>query len=74
MPWKQLAAPPGVVWRDDGTAVDALTAEDPEGERSKGQEVSGQAAVARLTDWLRQAADVETVMAVGFAVLPKEKR
>jgi hypothetical protein len=26
LPWKQFAAPPGVVWRDDGTEVDALTA------------------------------------------------
>jgi hypothetical protein len=74
IPWKKFAAPPGVVWRDDGRDVDPLTVDDPEGKRSKGQEVSGKAPVARLTDWLRQAPDVETVTALGFSVLPKEKR
>jgi hypothetical protein len=44
----------------------------PTGRRGAGGDTK--ASVARLTDWLRQAPDVEAVMAVGFAVLPKEKR
>jgi hypothetical protein len=66
--------PPGVVWRDDGAEVDALTLEDPTGQRAKGREVSGKTTVAQLTDWLRQAPETEAVAAVGFAVLPKGKR
>jgi hypothetical protein len=66
--------PPGVVWRDDGAEVDALTAEDPTGKRAKGREVSGKTTVVELMDWLRQAPEVEVVAAVGFAVLPKDRR
>jgi hypothetical protein len=71
-PGRLLQAAPGVVWRDDGAEVDALTADDPTGQRSKGQAVSGKTPVVKLTDWLRQGPDVETVAAVGFAVLPKQ--
>jgi len=62
--------PPGVVWRDDGVDLDALTAENPNG-RGKGVEVPGKAPLANLTDWLRQAPDVEAVQALGFGVWPK---
>jgi hypothetical protein len=71
-PWKTHTTPPGVVWRDDGAVVDAITADDPTGARAKGREVSGKAAVAALTDWLRQGPEVEAVAALGFAVLPKD--
>jgi hypothetical protein len=67
------ATPPGVVWWDNGEEVAALTAEDPTGRRAKGQEVGGKTLVVKLTDWLRQGADVEGVAAVGFAVLPKNR-
>jgi serine/threonine protein kinase len=73
IPWKQSPAPPGVVWRDDGTDIVARTMEDPTGQRAKGREVSGKTTVVKLTDWLRQALQVEAVAAVGFAVLPKDK-
>jgi hypothetical protein len=63
-----------VVWRDDGAEVDALTAEDPTGKRTKGREVSGKTTVVELMDWLRTAPEVEVVAAVGFAVLPKDRR
>jgi hypothetical protein len=72
-PWKTAETPPGVVWRDNGEEIDALTFEDPTGQRGKGREVAGKKPVADLTDWLRQAPDVEAVAAVGFAVLPKRK-
>jgi tRNA A-37 threonylcarbamoyl transferase component Bud32 len=66
--------PPGVVWWDNGEEVVALTAEDPTGQRGKGQEVSGKTQVANLTDWLRQAPEAEAVAVVGFAVVPKDRR
>jgi serine/threonine protein kinase len=69
-PWKKQPAPPDVVWRDDGTDVERVTAQG----RSKAKDVPGAAAVAGLTDWLRKAPEVEAVAAVGFAVLPKDKR
>jgi serine/threonine protein kinase len=72
-PGRLLQAPPGVVWRDDGTEVDALTVEDPTGQRAKGKEVRGKTTVVELTEWLRQAPEVEAVAAVGFAVLPKDR-
>jgi hypothetical protein len=65
-------APPGVVWRDDGTEVEALTADEPGRQRGKGRPVAGQTAVAGLTDWLRWAPGVDAVAAVGFPVLPKD--
>jgi hypothetical protein len=72
-PGRLLRPPPGVVWRDDGAAVDALTAEDPTGQRAKGREVRGKTTVVELTEWLRQAPEVEAVAVVGFAVLPKDR-
>jgi serine/threonine protein kinase len=72
-PGRLLQAPPGVVWRDDGAEVDALTVEDPTGQRTKGREVSGKTTVWELTEWLRQAPAVEAVAAVGFAVLPNDR-
>ncbi|MGH7169564.1 MAG: serine/threonine-protein kinase [Gemmataceae bacterium] len=71
-PWRKSATPRGVVWRDDGTDVEALMA-DPAVARGKGQQVSGKTPVVKLTDWLRQAPETEAVAAVGFAVLPKNK-
>jgi hypothetical protein len=72
-PWDRCATTPGVVWRDNGTEVDALTADDPTGQRAKGREVCGKTPVAKLTSWLRSP-EVEAVAAVGFAVGPKDKR
>jgi serine/threonine protein kinase len=69
-PWRKQPAPPDVVWWDDGTNIERLTAQD----RSKNKDVPGAAAVAALTDWLRKASAVEAVAAVGFAVLPKDRR
>jgi hypothetical protein len=67
----QPETPSGVVWRDDGADLDALTVDNPNG-RGKGVEAAGKTPVANLTDWLRQAPDVEAVRAVGFAVLPRK--
>jgi hypothetical protein len=72
-PWKKFAAPPDVVWWDNGEQVAALTGPDHFNPRGKGQEVSGKTAVAALTDWLRQGPEVEAVAALGFAVLPKNR-
>jgi hypothetical protein len=72
-PWKRFPAPRGVVWRDDGAEVDALTAEDPTGARAKGRQVAGKTPVANLTDWLRRAPDIEATAAVGFAVSSGEE-
>ena len=58
-----------MVWRDDGVDVAALAAEGVR-PRGKGKQALGKAAVAALTDWLRQAQDVESAMALGFAVGP----
>jgi hypothetical protein len=72
-PWKRSATPPGVVWRDDGTDIVAVTVDDPTGQRTKGREVSGKTTVVKLTDWLRRAPEVAAVAAVGFPVLPKDR-
>jgi serine/threonine protein kinase len=73
-PWGREAAPPGVVWFDDGTRVEAFTNHGPRsGTRAKGQRVAGQTAVVAVTDWLRAAPGVETAASFGFAVLPKER-
>jgi serine/threonine protein kinase len=72
-PWKKDETPADVVWRDNGVEVAALIPEPPGNERGKGREVKGKTLVAELTDWLRRGPDVETVEAVGFAVLPKGK-
>jgi hypothetical protein len=34
--------------------------------------VGGKSTVVRLTDWLRQAPEVEAVAVLGFAVLPRK--
>lgn len=73
-PWGKHAVPPGVVWFDDGAFLETMT---PMGhdrsQRGKGQPVGGNNPVVQLTDWLRQAPQVEAVGAVGFAVLPKKE-
>jgi hypothetical protein len=51
--------------------VAALIPEPPGNQRGKGHEVKGKTPVVNLTDWLRRAPGVETVEALGFAVLPK---
>jgi len=73
-PWsKNQATPPGIVLRDDGTVLEALSVDDSEVSRGKGRSVTGQDAVVALTNWLRQAPDVDAVAALGFAVLPRWK-
>jgi hypothetical protein len=66
--------PEGVILRDNGSDLEELTADDSGGQRSKGQEASGKAAVGRLTDWLRQGEGIEAVVAIGFTVLPRASR
>ncbi len=74
-PWKKNDAPPGVVWRSDGEQdVEALTEDDPAGQRGKGKSVQGKTPVVQLAQWLRQAPQIEAVQVVGFAVMPKDKR
>jgi serine/threonine protein kinase len=66
-PWSKYAATPGGVWSDGSAAVEGSS------QRGKGLEVKGKTEVASLADWLRAVPGVETVSAVGFSVLPKEK-
>jgi hypothetical protein len=73
-PWKKDVTAPDVVWHDNGVEVAALIPETPANQRGRGREVKGKTLVAELTDWLRRAPGAETVEAVGFAVLPKDKR
>ena len=73
-PWKKDVTAPDVVWRDNGVEVAALIPETPANQRGRGREVRGKTLLAELTDWLRRAPGAETVEAVGFAVLPKDKR
>jgi hypothetical protein len=71
-PWQKCQAPPDVVWRTlDGTGVEELTA-DPSGTRGT-REIPGKAPVARLTNWLKQRPQVESVAVLGFAVMPRGK-
>jgi serine/threonine protein kinase len=70
-PWRKSEAQAGVVWRLDGTALRAHTADDPDA-RGKGQELRGAGALPQLADWLRQGEGVEAVSAVAFAVRPRE--
>ena len=60
------------MWWDDGEDVFALTQENPNGHRAKGQTIGGKSLVVELTDWLRQSPQVETAAAMGFVVLPKK--
>jgi serine/threonine protein kinase len=76
-PWRKHPPSPGVVWLDDGGLVETLTAErgserGERGERGKGVRVPGRAALVALIDWLRARPEVEAVLGVGFAVLPRE--
>jgi hypothetical protein len=73
-PWKQTRTPAGIVWWDDGETLEALTIDNPLGQRGKGKQVAGKSPVAQVTDWLRQGPEVETAAALGFVVLPKGKR
>lgn len=74
-PWKKHEAPPGIVWKSDGIEdVEALTEEDPNGQRAKSMEVPGKTAVVQLAKWLREAPQIEAVEVLGFAVMPREKR
>jgi serine/threonine protein kinase len=66
--WRPEAAPPGVVWWDNGDGLEALTVDRPEAQRSKGREVTGKAPLARLATWLRQTPQVEAVGLLGFGV------
>ena len=68
-PWRRVAAVPGVVWEDDGTAQLPRTRGPG---RGKGREMTGAASLARLTGWLKRAPQVTAVAAVGFPVLADE--
>jgi len=70
-PWARCTTAPGVVWRDNGADIEALTPEDRPGTRGQGVEVVGKTTLAKLTEWLRQAPDVDVVTAVGFGVGPQ---
>jgi hypothetical protein len=73
-PWKHFAAPPGMVWQDNGVMVEARGPGgrmDDDSARGQGKQVPGKSELVRLTDWLRQVPGVEAVMAVGFNVGPK---
>jgi hypothetical protein len=59
-----------VVWRYDGLALLAVTADDPAGARGKGRPLADAGPLGELIDWLKVAPDVETVAAVAFPVRP----
>jgi hypothetical protein len=69
-PWKKELTPPNVVWWDNGVDIERQTADD----RRKDKNDKGAAPVAALTDWLKKAPEVETVAALGFAVVGKNRR
>jgi hypothetical protein len=69
-PWRMTAAAPETVWRYDGRELRAVTPEDPDGTRGKGQELRGAGTFGRVIDWLRAAPDVDAVAGVAFPVLP----
>jgi hypothetical protein len=58
---------------DDGSMTDRLTEIDQHGKRGAGKHPPDKQPLVALTDWLRQAPDVEAVTALAFAVLPKAK-
>jgi serine/threonine protein kinase len=71
--WSQHTPPEGTVWEDMGDGPLAFTSEHPR--RAKDRSVAGKTPLAELTAWLRQDAEVDTVAAIAFAVLPaKTKR
>jgi hypothetical protein len=59
-----------VVWRYDGRALVAFTADDPAADRSKGRSLPGTRPLGELIAWLRAAPDVEAVAAFAFPVRP----
>jgi serine/threonine protein kinase len=71
-PWKQVKAPPGVVYRANGE--DEVEALDVDGSRGKGATVKGKTPIAQLASWLRHIPQIETVQVLGFAVAAKEDR
>jgi serine/threonine protein kinase len=74
-PWKKEEAPSGVVYRANGEdAVEVFAEGGGDGPRGKGAKVKGETPMADLAAWLRKLPGVETVQALGFAVMPKEKR
>jgi hypothetical protein len=72
-PWGKFSSHPAVVWWDDGEELRPLTVGDPLGQRGQGHEMRGKTELVRLTEWLRQAPEVETVAAMGFQVSAKNK-
>jgi serine/threonine protein kinase len=69
-PWKKQPTPPDVVWWDNGTDIERLTMDD----RKKGKDVPGAGPIVALSEWLKKAPEVETVAALGFAVVGKKGR
>jgi serine/threonine protein kinase len=67
-PWKRETVPAGVIWRDDGQEIRALTVDNPDGQRAQGKEIAGKTAVAALSKWLRSVPGIEIVTATGLAV------
>lgn len=73
-PWGKYQAPPGLVWIDDGTFVETVSALGRDrGERGKVQAAAGKTPVVQLTDWLKAGPHIEAVYAIGFTVLPKKQ-
>jgi len=71
MKWQSEQVKPGMVWFDDGQWVEVLTrGTTTRGDRGKGEKVSGQSAVVRITNTL--AADGTIAAAMGFAVLARK--
>jgi hypothetical protein len=70
-PWRTAAAAPGLVWRYDGIALTAYSADHPGGQRAKGQKLRGTDAMSALAEWLQQAPEVVAVEGIGFPVLPR---
>jgi hypothetical protein len=72
-PWRHFEARRALILWDDGVMVERLTEIDANGKRAVGKKAADKAPVVRLTDWLRQAPDVETAAALAFTVLPKKQ-
>jgi serine/threonine-protein kinase len=72
-PWRHFDAKRALVLLDDGSMTDRLTEIDQHGKRGAGKHAPDKQPLVALTDWLRQAPDVEAVTALAFAVLPKAK-
>ncbi len=62
---------PQVVWRDDGTGLEPLLADDTDGTRGKGARAREPSEpVARLAKWLRGLPGVDAVTLEAFSVDP----